>query len=106
MHTTTTNEMVMLTANCVATPLGLYLMTTFVLSVIDANLLVELTLENQLVRRECPRAYIRMIILAFNNNLVLEYKCILWLQVQHIDKHPSSHLVQIKLNPNYKRCFT
>ena len=42
MHTTTTNEMVMLTANCVATPLGLYLMTTFVLSVIDANLLVVL----------------------------------------------------------------
>ena len=50
MHTSTTNEMVMLTANCVAMPLGLYLMTTFVLSVIDANLLVEFILENQFAR--------------------------------------------------------
>ena len=57
MHTSTTNEMVMLTANCVATPLGLYLMTTFVLSVIDANLLVELTLENQFVKRVSKSLY-------------------------------------------------
>lgn len=65
MHTSTTNKMVMLTANSVATPVGVYLMTTFMLSVIDANLLVELTLENQFVRRECPRTYIHMIIFAF-----------------------------------------
>lgn len=65
MHTSTTNKMVMLTANSVATPVGVYLMTTFMLSVIDANLLVELILENQFVRKECPRAYIHIIIFAF-----------------------------------------
>ena len=50
MHTSTTHEIVMLTANSVATPLAVYLMTTFALSVIDANLLVEFILENQFAR--------------------------------------------------------
>ena len=90
-------------------------MTTFVLSIIDANLLVEFTLENQFVKGGYPIAYIHtrlylhlshVVYFNCNNNLVVEYKCILWLHVQPIVKHPSSHLDQIKLNPNYKRCFT